>query len=112
MGTVANTVPFAEFGEAPAISRGGKRLRRLMGTITMSASYATGGDTLSGLPTGVGTLKAVNILNRQDGTRFYDWDGSTSTPKIKGYTAGNAEVSNATDLSAVAARVVELIYEQ
>jgi hypothetical protein len=77
----------------------------------MSASYSTGGDTLT-LPTsdvrGKG-LVGVNILTRQDGTRFYDWNGSVSAPKIVAYTAGNAQVASTTDLSAVTLRV-ELIY--
>jgi hypothetical protein len=77
----------------------------------MSDSYATGGDTLT-LPTADvrgKDLVGVNVLTRQDGTRFYDWDGSVSAPKIKAYTAGNTQVSSTTDLSAVTLKV-ELIY--
>jgi hypothetical protein len=80
-------------------------------SFTMSASYATGGDTLT-LPTADvrgKDLVAVNILTRQDGTRFYDWDGSVSAPKIRAYTAAGTQASSTTDLSGVTLKV-ELIY--
>lgn len=79
-------------------------------SFTMSSSYSTGGDTLT-LPTSDvrgKELKGVVILTRQDGTRFYDWDGSTTTPKIKAYTAGNSEVSATTNLSAVTIKALLL----
>lgn len=71
-------------------------------TTKMSSSYATGGDTLA-LPSDIKstTVQFLSVGNWADGTRFYQWDGSTSTPKVKGYTAAGTEVSNATDLSAV-----------
>lgn len=96
---------------APVRQMGSIHNLRVIASFTMSASYATGGDTLT-LPTNDvrgHELLGVNVLTRQDGTRFYDWNGSTTAPKIKAYTAGNAEVSNATDLSAVTLKV-ELIY--
>ena len=96
---------------APVRQVGSAHNLRVIVSFTMSNSYSTGGDTLT-LPTadvrGRG-LVGVNVLTRQDGTRFYDWDGSVSAPKIKAYTAGNAQVSSATDLSAVTLKV-ELIY--
>lgn len=96
---------------APVSQVGSPHNLRVLVSFTMSASYATGGDTLT-LPTADvrgHDLVGVNVLTRQDGTRFYDWDGSTSAPKIKAYTAGNAQVSSTTDLSAVTLKV-ELIY--
>lgn len=96
---------------APVSQVGSAHNLRVLTSFTMSASYATGGDTLT-LPTADvrgKDLVGVNVLTRQDGTRFYDWDGSVSAPKIKAYTAGNAQVSSTTDLSAVTLKV-ELIY--
>lgn len=71
-------------------------------TTKMSSSYATGGDTIA-LP---GDIKStavqwLDVGNWADGTRFYQWDGSTTTPKIKAYTAAGTEVSSTTNLSAV-----------
>jgi hypothetical protein len=80
-------------------------------SFTMSNSYATGGDTLT-LPTSDvrgKELKGVLLMTRQDGTRFYDWDGSATAPKIKAYTAGNTEVGATTNLSAVTLRAL-LVY--
>lgn len=96
---------------APVSQVGSPHNLRVLVSFTMSASYATGGDTLT-LPTADvrgHDLVGVNVLTRQDGTRFYDWDGSVSAPKIKAYTAGNTQVSSTTDLSAVTLKV-ELIY--
>lgn len=96
---------------APVSQVGSPHNLRVLTSFTMSASYATGGDTLT-LPTADvrgHELVAVNVLTRQDGTRFYDWNGSVSAPKIKAYTAGNAEASSAADLSAITLKV-ELIY--
>ena len=96
---------------APVAQVGSAHNLRVIVSFTMSDSYATGGDTLT-LPTSDvrgHDLVGVNILTRQDGTRFYDWDGSVSAPKIKAYTAGNAEVTSTTDLAAVTLKV-ELTY--
>lgn len=111
MGTVANTAPFVEYGSTTPVSKGGKRRVVMIGTVTMSNSYATGGDTIT-VPVITGySLKAVEVVNRTDGTRLYDWDGSTATPKLKAYTGLAAEAVATTDLSAVAARTVILTYE-
>lgn len=96
---------------APVSQVGSPHNLRVLVSFTMSASYATGGDTLT-LPTSDvrgHDLVGVNVLTRQDGTRFYDWNGSTSAPKIKAYTDGATEETSTTDLSAVTLKV-ELIY--
>ena len=69
-------------------------------TFAMSASYANpGGDTLV-LPAAIKgkNLLLVHIANNFDGTRWYAWDGSLTTPKIKALSAFATEVTNATDL--------------
>ena len=121
MGTVTNAAQFAEGGEAPAVSRGGKVYRRFYGTITMSDSYATGGDTVGGLPTGVGTLYALRIIDpfrAAVDSKFttFTWDGGTSTVKVlafgeEGTSGVTTQHANTTDISAVSLKV-ELIYEQ
>lgn len=111
MGTVANTTPFVEGGEAPAVSRGGKKYRKFFGTVTGSSSYATGGETLGGLPTGVGTLQAVTVHNGHDGTRMWFWNGNTSTPKLIAYDAFATEEGSTTNVS-TAVLSVELTYVQ
>lgn len=115
MGNVANTEDFREGGQEPALSRGGKRLRFFLAKITMSASYATGGDTLQipTLPTGFG-LKGVFVAENPDATpRFISWDGSNATPKLKAFveSAGTlGEVTAATNLSAVT-RTILAVFE-
>jgi len=94
---------------APVSQVGSPHNLRVLTSFTMSASYATGGDPLPAADVRGHELVAVNVLTRQDGTRFYDWNGSVSAPKIKAYTAGNAEASSAADLSAITLKV-ELIY--
>lgn len=115
MGTVSNTTDFREGGAPAPVSRGGKRLRFFIGKVTMSSSYATGGDTLQvpTLPAGF-SLVQVHVAENPDATpRFVTWDGSTSTPKLKAFveSAGvMGEVANATNLSAVTRNVL-LVYE-
>jgi hypothetical protein len=90
---------------------GGRNALLVYVTFVMSASYATGGDTLT-LPSDVTgrELKAVIILNPLDGTRMYQWNGDTAAPKIMAFTGLGTEVANTTDLDAVAAREALLLY--
>jgi hypothetical protein len=72
-------------------------------TTKMSTSYATGGDTIA-LPSDIKStvVQWLDVGNWADGTRFYQWDGTTgASPKIKAYTAAGTEVANTTNLSAV-----------
>lgn len=96
-------------GEVMAIGKG--RIVRVLTSLTMSTSYATGGDTVTLDPDIRGLkLRGLLILNPFDGTRRYEWDGSTSTPKIKALSAFATEVAAATNLGAVTLQV-EFIYE-
>lgn len=100
MGTAAiASAPRAGGTPAPK-SVGAVTFSEVLATVTMSASYATGGDTLP-VPGGFGSLYAVEIINDTDGTRWFVWDGSAATPKIKGYTATATEVTATTNLSAI-----------
>jgi hypothetical protein len=119
MGTVTNTAQFTEASELPAVSRGGKRRRIFVGTISMSSSYATGGDTVAGLPTDAGTLKGLFLSPTIAGGWHLTWDGSTATPKIKAHdladgTVGNigAEPAATTNLSAITGIGVLAVYEK
>lgn len=82
-------------------------------TTKMSASYATGGDVVS-LPADYsrrGQIVCVEVLTPVVGTRVFAWDGSTSAPKIKSFTAYPAtEVASATNLSTVTL-LVRFTYE-
>ncbi len=115
MGNVTNTVEFEQASYGPPESAGtGKRLRRFLATINLSASYATGGDTLL-IPSGVGSLKGVIVMPEvKSSTDIVFWDGSTATPKLKVFAESSGtmtEVANASDQSAKT-RVVELIFMQ
>ena len=93
------------FAPVRGLSRGGQY--EVIATSTLSNSYATGGDTVT-LPGEVSgkDLLGLEILNWNDGTRMYVWDGSVSAPKIKSLTALPATQSTAaTDLSAVILRI-------
>lgn len=77
-------------------------------TAAMSATYATGGDTLT-QPAGIKgkNLIAVFINNPVVGGRLYSWNGSAAAPTIQAWVTGAAlsgvlaEVAAATNLSAV-----------
>ena len=112
MGVTATTVGTSNTaGRSRVEFEGGRRALLIPVTFTMSASYATGGDTLT-LPSDITKrgLAAVVILNPLDGTRIYQWNGSTATPKIQAFTAPGTEVTATTNLSAVAARSALLLY--
>lgn len=92
----------------------GKRLRVVVASVTPSASYATGGDTIQ-LPTGIGTLKALVVTPVVKSTSdICDWDGSLSAPKLKVFaeTAGViTEVAAASDQSAKTRQVVAVFLQ-
>jgi hypothetical protein len=109
LGTITNTADFRALGVEPPESRGGARFRRPYAEVNMSNSYATGGDTLTGIPVGNGTLKCVTVIGASDKTRNFWWDGSLVTPKIMAESRAGVEVAAATDLSAVKVYVEALI---
>lgn len=87
-------------GTKAPVSVGAQNFTTVYTTQTMSNSYATGGETLV-VPAGYGTVYAVEIITRHDGTRIWEWDKSTSTPKAIAYDAFATQEGNATDVSAV-----------
>lgn len=100
MGTATlASAPLVGGTKAP-VSVGGKNFTTVYTTQTMSNSYATGGETLV-VPSGYGTVHAVDIITRHDGTRVWEWNGNTSTPKAIAYDAFATQEGNATDVSAV-----------
>lgn len=111
MATTTTAIPANTTGRSQVEYAGGRRALIFPVTFVFSASYPTGGEPLA-LPADVTgrELKAVVLLNPLDGTRIYQWDGSTTTPKIQAFTGLTAEVANATNLSAVAARRAWLVY--
>lgn len=71
------------------------------GQLQMSASYATGGDTISAKTLGMNAI-SNGIIGTANG-RTFELVAQTdpSTAKIKAYTASGTEVANATDVSAL-----------
>lgn len=113
MGTLANTVEFRPVSTPPAVSRGGgSRELRLRGKVTGSASYATGGDTLT-VPAPSGYTLAEVIITSQPATfvREWRWNQDTSTPKLLAFDAVNTQEGSTTDVSADVL-FVELRYTQ
>jgi hypothetical protein len=81
--------------------------RLVTGTLTMSNSYATGGDTLD-LQGDVGAAEGSLIIGSVAGGRALEWDGTNQ--KVLAYqdnaaaaAAALGQVANATNLSTVAA---------
>ena len=113
MGTFTNTTQFAPVSNEPAVSRGGgKRELHLRGKVTGSASYATGGDTLS-VPAPSGYTLAEVIITSQPSTfvREWRWNQDTASPKLLAYDAVNTQEGSTTDVSADVL-FVELRYTQ
>lgn len=113
MGTVANTTGWVEATEPPAVSRGKSR-RTVIADITMSESYATGGDTIT-LPEGLGTLRALFVTPTIKGGYHLTWDGGTTTAKIIAYDLADASAANigaqpsaTTDLSTISVDVMAI----
>ena len=80
---------------------GSKRVRT--GRITLSNSYATGGDTLQWKNvSGLVYIDSI-IINPSKG---YALEPDIANNKVKAYSAANTEVTNATDLSTVVAEVI------
>lgn len=111
MGTVTNTTGWVEATEPPAVSRGKSR-RTVIADVSLSNSYATGGETVS-LPAGLGTLKALFIAPTIKGGYHLTWDGGTTTAKIIAYDLAasaaediGAQPSATTDLSTVSVTVM------
>lgn len=76
-------------------------------TIRMSASYATGGDTIV-LPDDVAGLQFVGVilLDSKSGANRYNLSGTQTAPLIQAFSAFDTQVANTTDLSAVTLRAI------
>ena len=101
MGTGAVTGPQS----APVIGQGlPVNTSMAVFTSTMSASYSTGGDTIT-LPADVhGDIVAVNVMScgTDFANRTYMWNGQAgSSAKVVALDAFKTEEGAATDLSAV-----------
>lgn len=77
------------------------------GSITLSNSYATGGDTLTAAQLGLGTIKGIQISPASG----YVFAYNSGTGKVQAYETGAAlsgvlaEAANGTNLSAISAGV-------
>jgi hypothetical protein len=113
MATTTTAVTTNTAGRGELYFEGGRRALLVEASFTFSNSYATNGEVFT-LPSGLALgreLKAIILTNPYDGTRFYQWDGSKTAPKITAWVMSTgAEVANATDLSAVTARDALLLY--
>ena len=106
----------------PAKKGGGFRPMRVAGKndqvavivkVAMSGSYATGGDTLTqpADKSKRGKLVCVEVLTPLVGSYYVAWDGSTTDPKIKLFTAlPSTQVANATNVSTTEV-MLRLTYE-
>lgn len=89
-------MPFAK------LDVGNPGLAVMPGTITLSASYATAGDTLD-LSAYLAAAASLIILGGAKGAYLVEWVPGTlaTNQKIKASSAHGTEVSSTTDLSAV-----------
>ena len=103
MGTATCTLLTGANSEGPVTRMGpGHDHREVIFKIVPSASYATGGETIA-LPADakLGDIVAIELITRHDGTRIWEWNGSTTAPKVIAYDAFATQEGNATDVSAV-----------
>ena len=81
--------------------------------VTFSASYATGGDTISKAALGLSQIDDAYVLslkNRKGGSltahgKQVQLGGTPSAPTLKLYSGSGSEVANASNNSTVVARV-------
>ena len=103
MGIATCTLLTGANSEGPVTRMGpGNSHREVIFQIVPSASYATGGETIS-LPADakLGDLVAIELITRHDGTRIWEWNGSKTAPKVIAYDAFATQEGNATDVSGV-----------
>jgi len=81
--------------------------------ITLSSSYATGGDTvpLPNILTAAGITIAQVFLTSRSGSYYPVWTYATSAPYLlQMFSAFGTQVSNATNLSAIVVDALFLFY--
>lgn len=104
----------AAYGRVPAgMPRFGvdERGRRwIEGTLAMSSSYATNGDTLA-LPQGLNRVEQLFVVGDAANTSglSYRLAGTAEAPKVMAYDSNATEVTNATNLSARSAVRVRIV---
>jgi hypothetical protein len=90
-------------------------LKAVIADVSLSSSYATGGDTLPLSALGMNTVEAVNLCGGQGGRLLEVVHGATdvTAPKIKAYrdvtpaaTAPLPEETAATNLTTTTVRVI------
>lgn len=103
MGTATCTLLTGNNAEGPVTRLApGPNHREVIFQIVPSSSYATGGETIA-LPTDakLGDIVAIELITRHDGTRIWEWNGSTSAPKVIAYDAFATEEGSTTNVSGV-----------
>ncbi len=78
--------------------------RMVVTTVTFDSSYATGGESLTPADLGFGRIDFLSTAT--DGNYLIVWDKANN--KLKAYTAAGAEVTAATNLSAIAIRILAI----
>jgi hypothetical protein len=70
--------------------------------LTVGATYATNGNPIVLTAEGLfGVFVGLQLLRYNDGTRYWDWNGSRVAPTIKSFTAFQTETSNGTSTSGI-----------
>lgn len=105
MAGVTFTKHFSDFDTAlGGVARGHKLF---VGKVAGASSYTTGGDVFTPAaidPRATELISLVICGVTSDGLRFYQWNGSTSAPKLKSFAIANgAETTAETDLDQVEA---------
>lgn len=78
--------------------------RRIQGTLTGPASYATGGDSLVPNDIKLGQIHLIDFTQPTNGTIVASVAYDYTAQKVKWFVAAGTEVPNATDLSAYTCR--------
>lgn len=94
-------------GPIGAISKDDLTLVPLSITFGGSDTYVTGGLAVT-LPDEISEMLVTDIIltKAHDGTRRWEWDGSTSAPKILAYDAHATEEGNGTSIASVVLRAI------
>lgn len=102
MGTVATVTPIAGKKSPQRVGQ----VLKFEGTIAMSSSYATGGDTLSAKTLGMTAIEE-GVIGSFDANLLRIIPQTNGDAKIKAVVSNTgAEVANATNLSTVIAAAV------
>lgn len=81
-----------------------KAERIVVTTVTFDSSYVTGGEPFTAADLGMGRIDFLSATT--DGNFAVVWDKANS--KLKAFTNAGVEVANATNLSAIAVRIMAI----